>query len=1076
MGCIKLKWTGLSMRSSVLLFLASVLFFLEAGTLQAADIQTRVSESQSQVEISGTVTDYDGEPLVGATVIARGSENAAITDLDGHFTISASLDDVLEISFVGFETGQVAVSEIEDKNALHVKLKDDFSVLDESVVVGYGTQKMINLSGAVAAVSSDVLEDRAVTSITQALQGQVGNLNISSDMGGAPGQSQSINIRGYSGFGTTTEPLVVIDGIQGGNLDNINMSDVESISVLKDAASAAIYGSNAPFGAIIITTKKGKAGKPKITYENNFGFASPINLPRTMNSVQLAEFFNDASENSNQAPAVGSEQMQRILDYYDGLISYETKVNPVAGSDSWLPGNANNDWFDIFFKDVAFNHRHNIGVSGASDRVSYYIGLGYLNQSGIFEVGEDRYQRYNARVNLSTDITKWLKFNVRGSFARGVTDTIDEDPNNTWQGKRMHAVVRALAWDPFIYPNGTYNDRYWSFLNAGKVQNVSNNVVMTGEFVINPLPGWEIVGNYTFDGDFTSHSYHQKTVYQTSPAGVVKPIYGTPNKFTRSSGQTYHRTVNAYTSYEKQIKGHYFKAMLGYTQELYQSLAHGATNNFLYTDNLPSLVLTYGPTPSIDESASELAIRGGFGRINYNYKERYFIEFNGRYDATSRFLKDVRYKFYPGISGAWVPSNEKFWEPVEPYMNLLKVRLSYGQLGNQNIGGYYPFYPSLGTTTANNSHYLFSTGKDVYVTSPGLVDPSLTWETTTSLDAGIDMSFLDSRLNFSFDWYRRDVTDIAAPSDIKPGILGADPPTSNSAAIRTQGFELSLEWKDRVGPFFYSIKGILSDYRSHVLEYPNENKIRWQWYAGKEIGEIWGYESVGLFQSEEEILTAPDQSLLYSRWVPGDCRYADLDGDGKITYGTNTADDSGDMRVIGNTTPRYQFGFNLYMEYKGFDFTAFIQGVGKRDTYADPDTNLSTYFWGNTGDINQSNGFVEQLDRWSEDNPDGFYPNYYWGPEMTKNKIVQTRYLQNAAYVRLKNVQLGYTFPAKWMRKARIDKLRVYVSGENLLTFTKLMKTMDPEVANSSGYSNNGPDGKIYPLQRIWSFGVNITF
>lgn len=285
-----------------------------------------------------------------------------------------------------------------------------------------------------------------------------------------------------------------------------------------------------------------------------------------------------------------------------------------------------------------------------------------------------------------------------------------------------------------------------------------------------------------------------------------------------------------------------------------------------------------------------MAIRGGFGRINYNYKERYFIEFNGRYDATSRFLKNVRYKFYPGVSGAWVPSNEPFWTEVKPYMNHLKFRLSYGQLGNQNIGNYYPFYPSLGTTTSTNSHYLFSTGKDVYVSQAGLVDPSLTWETTTSLNAGVDMSFLSSRLNFSFDWYRRDVTDIAAPSDIKPGVLGAEPPTSNSAAVRTEGFELSLEWKDRVGPFFYSIKGILSDYESTVLEYPNANKIRWTLYKGKKIGEIWGYETVGLFQSDEEILTAPDQSDLYSRWQPGDCRYADLNGNGKIDWGDNTVD------------------------------------------------------------------------------------------------------------------------------------------------------------------------------------------
>lgn len=1053
--------------------------------------QAQINPANSQVDIkqqgrnvTGTVVGTSGEPLMGAIVIVKGASAGTTTDVNGRFSLNVeNRSSVLTVSYMGSAMQEITLTaeQWQRNQPLNIFMQEDNSILDEVVVVGYGTQKKVNLTGAVAQVKGETLSGRSVTSITQALQGQVANLNISSSSGGAPGTNQSINLRGYTGFGTTAAPLVVIDGIQGGNINNINMNDVESISVLKDAASAAIYGSNAPFGVILITTKRGRAGqKPTITYENNLSFSQPINLPELMNSAEVATFFNEASVNSNRPLQVKDEQMERITDYMDGLISYETKINPVEGTDGWLSGNANNDWFDIWFKDVVFNQRHSIGVSGSSNNSSYYVGLGYLSQDGIFKVGDDKYQRYNVRINLSTNITKWLTFNIRNTMSRGDKQTIDEDPAHTWQGPRMHAIARMYPYDPFIYPNGTKNDRYLSFEQAGKVKNTNNNIITTTEFVLNPLEGWEITANYTMDANFSKHSYHQKTVYQTTARGETVSIYGTPNAFTRSSARVQHQTINAFTSYENQLGDHSFKILAGYTQELYDHLAHGGSNSYLYTDNLPSLALTYGPNPSIAEESYELAIRGGFGRINYNYKEKYLIEFNGRYDATSRFLSDVRYKFYPGISGAWVPSKEVFWEPITPYVNFLKLRVSYGQLGNQNIAGYYPFYPSLRTVQATSSNYIFSEGRDVYVSQPGLVNPSLTWETTSSINFGVDISLLSNRLDISFDWYRRKLSEVAGPAEDKPGILGADPPLSNSASMKTEGFELTIGWRDRIGKVNYSVNAVLSDYQSTILQYPNPKGLTYRWYPGKKIGEIWGYETVGLFQSNEEIDSAADQSKINGNWALGDCHYADLNGDEKIDWGENTLDNPGDKKVIGNTTPRYAFGVSLGVEYKNFDFTVFVQGIGKRNTISDPDSNTATYFWGNTGDINQSNGFKDQLDRWSEDNRDGYYPKYYWGDEMTKNKQVQTRYLQNAAYVRLKNMQLGYTVPQWLTSKAKIHSLRVFANVENLLTFTKLIKTMDPEFSNSTGYDggpNGGyPDGKIYPLQRTWAVGVNITF
>lgn len=1047
-------------------------------------VNSQISIQQQSKKIIGKVVDVNGEPLIGATVIEKSANNGVVTDMDGSFTINIeNKNSILKVSYVGYLTQEVSLAKEQwhDSRRLTITMKEESGVLDEIVVVGYGTQKKVNLTGAVAQVKGETLNNRSVTNISQALQGQVGNLNISSENGGAPGSVQTINLRGYTGFGTSAAPLIVIDGVQGGSIDNINMNDVESVTVLKDAASAAIYGSNAPFGVILVTTKKGKKGqKPTITYENNFGFAQPINLPRLMNSLDVANFYNEASRNSERPAKVNAEQMERINDYMNGLISYETIVNPVQGSDSWLAGNANNDWFDIWFKDVAFNHRHSVGVSGSSEHSQYYVGLGYLDQQGIFKVGEDRYQRYNVRVNLSVDLAKWLTFGIRGNFVRGKQDTIDEDPGHVWQGSRMHAISRMLAFDPFNYPNKTQNDRYLSFNQAGKVTNIKDNAVLTGEITLHPIKGWEVTANYSLDVNNANQSYHQKTVYQTTPKGNVVPIYGTPNGFSRSFDKAQHYTINAFTSYEKQIGKHYFKFLAGFAQELYDNLNLSGSNNYLFSDNLPALSLAYGASPTVGDRASQLAIRGGFGRINYNYMEKYLIEFNGRYDASSRFLKEVRYKFYPGVSVAWLPSKESFWEPVSPYINSLKVRASYGQLGDQNVSGYYPFYPSLNTVQSTNSNYMFGEGRDIYVSQPSLVDPSLTWMTSSSLNLGVDLSFLSNRLNVSFDWYRREVADVVGPAEEKPAILGTNPPQINSASMKTEGFELSIGWRDRIGKVQYSIDAVLSDYHSTILKYPNPSNLNYTWYPGKNIGEIWGYETVGLFQSKEEVASAPKQTDIFSKWGPGDCRYADLNRDNKISWGNNTLDNPGDKKVIGNTTPRYAFGINLNAEYQGFDFGMFIQGIGKRNSVCDPDNNTATYFWGITGDENQSNGFEEQLDRWGDDNPQGYFPKFYWGAEMTKNKQIQTRYMQNAAYVRLKNLQLGYSLPQIWINKYAIQKIRVFATAENLFTLTKMIKTMDPEFSNTatyySGPNGNYPDGKVYPLQRTFAFGINLTF
>lgn len=1026
--------------------------------------------------ITGNVKDNYGEILLGVSIAIKGTSLGTVTDTNGNYSIEVPDEQaVLVFNYLGYKTKEVPVV---GKTKLDIVLMEDTQMLAEVVVVGYGAMKKENLTGAVAQLKGEVLESRPVTNISQALQGTVANLNISSSGGGAPGANQTINIRGYTGFGLndsgsmvskSQSPLIVIDGIQGGDINTINMEDVESISVLKDAASTAIYGSSAPYGVIIINTKKGKKNaKATITYNNNFGFAQPINLPKMQNSLDFVNLYNEAADNAGIARQFTDENIQRIKDYQAGLLKDETIANPAAGTDEWLThtGNGNNDWLNIFFKDVAFSQQHNIGVSGGTDKSNYYVGLGYNQKNGMYNFGDDVYKRYNVRTNLSTNLTKWLLFNVRGAYSRVTTDS-----PNTYSGKTggnyMHQIARKWPTVPLKNPDGYYS--YASDIRlqdeGGRSKGTTDQAVVTGEFVITPLAGWNITANYTFDGAYKDKSDHVKTLYVTNPSGGSSLYSGTsPNSFSRTNNKNQHHVINLFSSYEKQIKGHSFKAMIGYTQELYDNLEQYGGNSYLYSDDVPSLSLTYGTSPSISDKASQLAIRGGFGRINYNYKEKYLLELNGRYDGTSRFLKEVRYKFYPGVSAAWVLSKETFWKPVEPYVNMFKFRVSYGTLGDQGFtDSYYPFYPSMSTTAPASSNWLFSDGKHAYVSYPGLINPNLTWVTTSTIDFGVDMTFLNNRLNFVFDWYKRSAKDFVGPAEVLPSIIGTSSPQTNNSAMETKGFDLSLAWRDHIGEFNYGANFVLSDYMSEITDYPNPTGLNTTWYKGRKVGDVWGYETIGFFRSEEEIASAPSQEKIYAHWTPGDVRYKDLNNDNAIDWGDNTLDSPGDKKVIGNTTPRFSYGLNLSADYKGIDFSIFFQGVAKRDAWVS-----SNYFWGIVGDQWQSSVFTIHEDRWTADNPNGYFPKYYLSSQNNKNTQTQTRYLQNAAYMRIKNLQLGYSFPKSLISKINFERLRVYMSVDNLATVTNMIDTIDPEFSAT--------DGKLYPLQRTWSLGVNVTF
>jgi TonB-linked SusC/RagA family outer membrane protein len=1038
--------------------------------------------------ISGTVRDGSGEVLVGVSVVVKGSTTGVLSGAMGDYTVQAPANATLVFSYLGMATREEPV---DGRERIDVSMSEDSKNLEEVVVVGYGSVKKANLTGAADQLKGEVLESRPITSVAQALQGTLANLNVSvatgadATGGGAPGAKMSFNIRGVTGLdgtsGTTSaSPLFVIDGVQGGDINSVNTDDIESISVLKDAASAAIYGSNAPYGVVIVTTKKGKKNaKPSVTYGANLGWSSAINLPTMLSSVEWAKIYNEANRNAN-----GKDypfDMGRIEGYANGTITTTTIKSPTdinrwASYDNGY-GNDNIDWFKVFYKDWAFSQQHNVGVSGGAEDVTYYIGLGYLQKDGMYAYGNDSYNRYSVRSNLSSSITKWLSANLRAAFTRGITDTPSgASKDAVYVGGYTHEIARRWPIVPLYNPDGRISEAsgILQMTDGGRNTTTDNTVNLTGELVIAPLKGWETTLNYTFSGNHIANENNALHMTAYGPDGDYS--VRETDALNRTNERYEQQTINAFTSYERELDKHYLKGMVGFAQEAYSiyNLTSNSGSGHLYVVDVPALSTIYDNTPSNGEEKARYASRGLFGRLNYGYAEKYLLELNGRYDGASRFQRDVRFKFYPGVSGAWVISREDFWSrDMEARVNLLKLRASYGSLGDQGFLGsdYYPFFPKLNTTASTSTKWLFSNNRYNNISYPPLVNTALTWVTSTTIDVGLDVGALGNRLTAAFDWYRRSSDDLVGPAEQLPAVLGATAPKANNASLLTTGFELTLSWRERIWEVSYGARATLANSKSVVKKYPNENKAIDGWYSGAVVGDIWGYVTEGYF-TQQELDADPKlgdrQAEISSRaWNPGDIRYADLNGDGLVTQGDRTLNSHGDLKIIGNNTPRYTYGLMLDAAWRGFDVSCFFQGVGKQEVWMNGETN--NYFWGIIGDEFQSSLFTIHRDRWTESNPNGYFPKYYLSAENAKNTKPQTKYLQDASYLRFKNLQLGYTFPKQLLERVSIAKLRVYVSGENLLTLTKLPHTIDPEFANTRA-------GKVYPLQQTWSCGVNLTF
>lgn len=1054
----------------VLLLLSAI----SAGTAYAVPKwgTAGVKEIQQNGVCNGVVTDTTGETVIGASVVVKGTTNGTITGLDGDFSLSGvTKGSILVVSFVGYQNTEVKWN----GQPLTIVLKEDTKVLDEVVVVGYGTQKKANLSGAVAAVDGKVLQDRPITNIGQGLQGVVPNLNITMNNGGAPGATSSFNIRGNTSLNGGS-PLVLVDNVQmDANL--VNPDDIESISVLKDAASASIYGARAAYGVILITTKKGKkSDKPTVSLSATGYWQSPALTFHNVNSMQYLTMMDEAYRNDGGSGHYFKSQVyQYAEDYFNG--KYDSPVFFDTAYDTYKYGYCGNtDWWDELYK-TSFSQIYTANISGGNDRTTYYASVSMNDQGGILKAGDDKYNKYNANVNISSNITKWL--NVSAKIAHTYTDELHPTGGTTAMNSTAYSGLSSYSGMmkgdlsplmPVKHPDGHYAGQ-GSYTNpvaimeqGGNAQYKQNDLWMTGAVKITPIKGLVINADYTWNFYGKSSNQHVQNFYDYTAVPGTENYYPwtNPSSVTVTNNDDYYNAFNAFAEYTFSLKEkHNFKVMVGYNQENKHKKYHYAGRKNLIDSSNPSLNLAYGDM-AMNGSETHWSVNGFFARINYDYKGKYLLELNGRYDGSSKFPHGDRYAFFPSASVAWRVSEEKFWEPIRGWFDNFKLRASYGSLGNQALDeSRYGNFPYLATYGINTKYGALLNGtRPVAVSVPGLVSASFTWETVNQIDFGFDASFFGGRLNTSFDWYRRNTKDMLTAGQALPAVLGTSVPQENAADMKTVGWEVSLEWNDRLSNGFgYHIKGVLSDYQASITKFSNPTKLLGTHYVGEKLNEIWGYVSNGLFQSDEDAKAADQSYLSGGSWGAGDVKYEDLNNDGKIDIGKNTLDDSGDRKIIGNSTPRYSYGITAGFDYKGFDFEMFWQGIGKRDYWLG-----GSQFWGFTDEW--CTPLTSSLDYWTEDNRDAYFPRLHHYGVNGGNHQVSTRYLQNAAYLRLKNVVLGYTIPRSITEKVKISRLRVFVQGENLLTFTPLIDSYDPETLNNM----------TYPINKKISVGLNLTF
>lgn len=1030
-----------------------------ASNIALQNLNNDITEvTQTKKKITGTVLDEQNNPVIGASVVEEGTSNGVVTDIDGKFTLNVADHSTLRISYIGYQQKTININ---GQSSFEIVLNEDTQLLEEVVVVGYGIQKKVNLTGAVEQVTSETLENRPVANVQQAIQGALPSMNFSvGNSGGEPGSSMGMSIRGVGSLDGSDAPYVLVDGFPVDDINDISPNDIESISVLKDAASAAIYGARAAYGVILITTKEGIDGV-RVNYSNTFTFSSPLKLPEMMNSLEFAEYFNKATLNDgNSSPVFSDEIIDRIKQYMEDPTSIAGTFPEPGNPDRWgsySTANANTNWFDMFYKDSSPRQNHTLSVSGKKDKVKYYVSGGFYDEKGLLKYGDDEYKRYTMNSKVTSDVNDFLSLRANVKYTRSMTDRPSYD-----RFLFYHNIARRWPTNPLYTPDGDYHhSSEIPYLLSGRSKNSTDNFLMSAGVLLEPIKGWKINFDYNWSVRSFIGNNHYGSVILHGPNDLTYSGRTNTSYSANSNKKTY-SSPNIFTTYDKKFdSGHSFSILGGFQQELEQYESVYASKQGLITDEVPSISTATSEQDNVNDSKWHWATRGFFGRVNYNYEEKYLLEINMRYDGSSRFSEDGRWGLFPSVSAGYNIAKEDFFYIEE--VDLLKIRGSWGALGNQ-LGGNYLYIPTI--PVYSNNWWIMDNNRPNYASLPGLISPTLTWTKVNTTNLGLDWGLFENRLTGSLDVFQRYIRDLPGPAQALPGVLGTDPPLANNTELETNGFELIVGWRDRINDFSYHVKATLSNAKTKVAKYRNPTGILSTFYEGQDLGEIWGYFTEGIAQKDSDFDSWHDQSKISGQeWRAGDIMYSDLNADKIIDWGDNTIDNPGDKKIIGNSTPQYQYALLVGFNWTGFDFSMLWTGVAKRDLWIG-----GPYFWGGSGGVWQSAGFKAHLDHWSEDNPEAYYPRPYLS-NGTKNQQTQTRYLQNGAYARLKNIQLGYTLPKSLMKSLRLSKIRFFLTGENMFTITSLIETFDPETTGGSWGA-----GKIYPLQRSIAFGMNVSF
>lgn len=1094
----------------------AILMMLLAGTLSfsataAASESGLLPEAAAQQQlVKGTIVDVNGNPIPGASVMVPGSTTGTVTQIDGTFSLNVAEGTKVEIGCLGYTTVTTTA-----RNGMKVVLKEDAMMLSDVVVVGYGTQKKANLTGSVATVDvSKTLEARSTADLGKALQGAVPGLTVL-NTSGKIGAEPTVVIRGVGTLSNsaTSKPLYVVDGVPIDNISYLNTQDIESISVLKDASSSSIYGTRAAFGVVLITTKSAKTTENiQVSYTNNFAWSQATVLPDYPSVMEQITGLNQV----NARYGLESELFGMYLDsdaYINAVKAWQNKHGGKAGyremieGDDYIPGVgyvADWDVAGIMFNNAAPSQNHTISVQGNVGKTNYYMSVGYDREQGLMNFNPDKLKKYNATVNVSTQVNDWIQIGARVNY-------VNKDYEDCSDALRQGTYQYMWRWGSFFpwgyFSNGLDGRNAISYRKqSGEGWTKTDNLRIGGFTKINILKGLTLNADYTY----LQNNMRYKQV--NLPVHMMNTWSVTPSETTMSTTtfidarRSYTRgySANIYGNYEFSIAGkHNFNIMAGFNaDESEYEYLRGTYNNILDT-NLPEIALTFDSDNKniFAHNHNETGSAGFFGRINYNYKDRILLELNGRYDGSSKFPANNRWAFFPSASAGWRISEEPFFSPVKSIVNNAKIRASYGEIGNQEVGS--NMYIATIARQGSDVSWL-GTGSTKLTTfgMPKMVSSTLSWETLATTNIGLDLGFLNGELNATFDWFQRDTKDMLAPGQTMPQVLGATAAYENAGTLRSRGWEITIDWHHNFNGINVYAIGNLADYTTTIKEWNNNSRLLNSNYSGKRYGDIWGFETDRYFEASDFSGVdakgnyipvegvASQVNLQTGKFVfgPGDIKFVDQNNDGVIDGGKGTADDHGDLVVIGNTQPRYQYSLRIGGDWKGFDLDLYFQGVGKRQMWTQSAFVMPLMRGADAIYANQTSYITNEDAAAGNIDQNATYPRLSSGGaakgtisvlnQGSTNFYPQSKYLVNMAYLRLKNITLGYTLPSQLTQKAKISKVRVYGSiynAFNIIDHTKKYG-LDPEINTGEGSMGNGVWGRTDPMLRTYSCGIQITF